>query len=92
MTIAQPLRTNLLGDQKAEDDKALLANFIETPEYRSIIESKDSCVVVGRRGTGKSAIFLKLQSHWTQGSKQNQIIAIAPEDDQTIYITTSYVL
>ena len=85
MTIAQPLRTNLLGDQKAEDDKALLANFIETPEYRSIIESKDSCVVVGRRGTGKSAIFLKLQSHWTQGSKQNQIIAIAPEDDQTIY-------
>jgi hypothetical protein len=85
MITTQPLRTNLLGDHKAEDDKNLLENFVETPEYRSIIESKDSCVVVGRRGTGKSAIFIKLQNQWLQGGKQNHIVAIAPEDNQTIY-------
>lgn len=78
------LRSSLLGEQTAENDgQLLLGNFVETPEYRSIIETKDSTVVVGRRGTGKSAMFAKLKDLW--GTQKNtNIIAVAPEDYQTI--------
>jgi hypothetical protein len=78
------IRASILGEQTAENDSQLLLNnFIETPEYRSVIETKDSTVVVGRRGTGKSAMFAKLANEWgTQ--KATNIIAIAPEDYQTI--------
>ncbi|QQC62782.1 P-loop ATPase, Sll1717 family [Paraburkholderia ginsengisoli] len=80
----KPLRASLLGEQTAENDaRLLLANFIETPEYRSILEAKDSTVVVGRRGTGKSAMFAKLQEFWGTQKAAN-VIAIAPEDFQTI--------
>ena len=80
----KPLRASLLGEQTAENDiKLLLPNYIETPEYRSVIETKDSTIVVGRRGTGKSAMFTKLQSFWG-GQKSSNVISIAPEDYQTI--------
>jgi len=78
------LRASLLGEQTAENDtKLLIPNFIETPEYRSIIETKDRTVVVGRRGTGKSAMFVKLNSFWG-AQKATNVILIAPEDYQTI--------
>lgn len=78
------LRASLLGEQTAENDKKLLLeNFIETPEYRSVIETKDSSVVVGRRGTGKSAMFAKLSEFWGSQKAAN-VIPIAPEDYQTI--------
>lgn len=78
------IRSSLLGEQTAEHDgKLLLANFIETPEYRLVIETKDSTVIVGRRGTGKSAMFSKLSDFW--GSQKNaHVVRIAPEDFQTI--------
>lgn len=82
--LRNPLRASLLGEQTAENDiKLLLPNFVETPEYRSIIETKDSTVVVGRRGTGKSAMFAKLQTFWG-AQKSSNAISIAPEDYQTI--------
>lgn len=78
------IRASMLGEQTAENDSQLLLNnFIETPEYRSVIETKDSTVVVGRRGTGKSAMFAKLANEWG-AQKATNIIAIAPEDYQTI--------
>ena len=64
------LRANPLGEQTAENDKNLLiSSFIETPEYRSLLESRDSTVVVGRRGTGKSAMYLKLAEVWGGAKK-----------------------
>lgn len=84
------LRASLLGEQTAENDlPLLLGNFIETPEYRSIIESKDSTVVVGRRGTGKSAMFAKLADLW-KSEKATHVIQIAPEDFQTITFRASF--
>lgn len=78
------IRANILGEQTAEyDKKFLLNNFIETPEYRSLLESGDSTVVVGRRGTGKSAMFIKLDEFWKE-QKNSHVITIAPEDFQTI--------
>jgi hypothetical protein len=82
--MTKSLRASLLGEQTAENDrKLLLPNFIETPEYRSIIETKDSTVVVGRRGTGKSAMYTKLSDFWGS-QKSAQVISVAPEDYQTI--------
>ncbi len=84
------LRASLLGEQTAENDLSLLlSNFIETPEYRSIIESKDSTVVVGRRGTGKSAMFAKLADLW-KTEKATHVIQIAPEDFQTITFRSAF--
>lgn len=78
------IRANILGEQTAEYDKKFLENnFIETPEYRSLLESRDSTVVVGRRGTGKSAMFIKLNDFWKE-QKNSHVITIAPEDFQTI--------
>ncbi|MDO9141628.1 MAG: ATP-binding protein [Methylobacter sp.] len=84
------LRSKLLGEQTAENDKSnLLLNFIETPEYRSVIENKDCSVVVGRRGTGKSAMFFKLQELWGK-EKCSYVISISPEDYQTIKFTSFF--
>ncbi|WP_310446159.1 P-loop ATPase, Sll1717 family [Thiobacillus sp.] len=78
------IRANTLGEQTAENDGVLLAeNFVETPEYRSILETRDRCVVVGRRGTGKSAMVWGLQRFWSV-QKSTHVIKIAPEDYQTI--------
>ena len=84
VTIEKKLRATPLGEQTAENDTVLLiSNFIETPEYRSVLESGDSTVVVGRRGTGKSAMYLRLAKFW-EGDKSNHVIKISPEDYQTI--------
>jgi len=78
------IRASLLGDQIAENDNLNLdINFIETSAYRTLIESKDATVVIGRRGTGKSAIFYKLNEVWR--SQKNYTIAISPEDQETIF-------
>lgn len=59
----QKLRASLLGEQSAEHDHAqLIGNYIETQEYRSVLETRDSTVIVGRRGTGKSAMFYRFES------------------------------
>jgi hypothetical protein len=78
------LRASLLGEQSAEHDHALLlGNYIETQEYRSVLETRDSTVIVGRRGTGKSAMFYKLSEFWGS-QKGNRVITISPDDYQTI--------
>lgn len=48
---------NKLGDIRAESDlKMLDAAFVETPEYKGVVETRDFNFIVGRRGSGKSAI------------------------------------
>ena len=61
----------------------LKAAFYESPDYKSLIESGDRTVVVGRRGTGKSALFYRLKRHW-QEAASTSVITIAPEDYETI--------
>jgi hypothetical protein len=52
------MKTNPLGDIRAENDYVMLDQvFYETPDYRSLIEDHTRRIVVGRRGTGKSALF-----------------------------------
>lgn len=78
------VRTNPLGDTTAENDDKMLSNaFIETPDFRTLIESDDRTVVVGRRGTGKSALFINLKKHWIK-DKKVITLTFSPEDTEII--------
>lgn len=84
MPDSSKLRANILGDLRAEADTAMLDHaFVETPDYRTLLESSDRTVVVGRRGTGKSALMYQLTKYWN-GLKGTAVITIAPEEDQVI--------
>lgn len=75
---------NPLGDIRAEADHAMLSKaFYETPDYLSLLESDDKVVVVGRRGTGKSAITYRLQKQWGD-SKNAVLVLVAPEEHHTL--------
>jgi len=79
-------KANLLGDVRAEQDTAMLdAAFCETPDYRTLIESFDRSIVVGRRGTGKSALCYKLGKYWNALEK-TVVIEVSPDEDQIIAI------
>lgn len=78
------LKAISLGVLRAEDDTEMLRNaFIETADYRTLIETSDRVIVVGRRGTGKSALTSQLQKHW-QGVDTANIIRIIPKEHQII--------
>lgn len=77
-------KANPLGDTTAENDNRMLSDaFIETPDFRTLIESDDRTVVVGRRGTGKSALFLHLKKHWEK-EKKIIMLSFSPEDTEII--------
>ncbi|VVO18471.1 hypothetical protein PS718_04016 [Pseudomonas fluorescens] len=77
-------RTNPLGDTTAENDEKMLSSaFIETPDFRTLVESDDRTVVVGRRGTGKSALFINLKKHWAK-DKKVITLTFSPEDTEII--------
>ena len=79
-----PMRPNALGDTTAENDSAMLRDaFVATADFRSLIESDDRTVVIGRRGTGKSALYLALNKHW-EADKKAIVIAFSPEDSEVI--------
>ena len=75
-----------LGDVRAEEDTEMLKKaFVETDDYRTLIERNERCIVVGRRGTGKSALALKLAER--QEEEQNAIlITIAGDEEENIGI------
>lgn len=79
---AQPsvITANVLGQYQAEADGYMLERaFVETPEYRTLVAADYCTVVVGRRGTGKSACFVKLRQHF-QRSRNTLTIDIAPDE------------
>ena len=75
-----------LGDVRAEEDAHMLKRaFVETADYRTLIERKERCIVVGRRGTGKSALALKLAER--QRDEDGAIlITIAGDEEENIGI------
>jgi hypothetical protein len=53
--------------------------FFETPEYKSLTVGLDHTTTVGRRGTGKSALFYRLGKFWTADDKLI-LLKLAPEE------------
>ncbi|WP_323101000.1 P-loop ATPase, Sll1717 family [Klebsiella variicola] len=77
-------KSNPFGDTTAENDKKMLSSaFIETADFRTLIETDDRTIVVGRRGTGKSALFIQLNEHWKK-DKKILILSFSPDDTQII--------
>lgn len=68
---------NLLGAAQAEADQFMLLHaFIETPDYQALLHTTDYNYVVGRRGTGKSAIYQRLREDF---ANDTGVILIAEE-------------
>lgn len=73
-----------LGDVRAENDQKMLERaFFASPDYRTLIESDQKLIVVGRRGTGKSALFLKLSENLSKQPK-HQVVKIAPDEHEVL--------
>lgn len=78
-------KINLFGDVRAEHDHEMLdRSFHESQNYRTLFESRDRFIVVGRRGTGKSALTYRLSKDWT--ARKFSTIVIAPTEEQVIGI------
>ncbi len=57
--------------------------FLETADYRTLVETSDRMIVVGRRGTGKSAMALQLRAFLDRDA-DTAVVTIVPEEHQTI--------
>ena len=54
---------NKLGSARAEADTRMLDGaFVETSDYLALKDTDDFNFIVGRRGTGKTALYLRLKS------------------------------
>lgn len=77
---------NILGAARAEADSAMLSRaFIETADYRALIETRDFNYVVGRRGTGKSALFSRVKEHF-KNQQHYFLLAAKPEEFETLQL------
>ena len=75
---------NVLGDLRAEHDHNMLGlAFYKSPDYRSLIESGDLPIIVGRRGTGKSALFYQVKKQF-KADENCVIIEINPEEHEML--------
>ncbi len=81
---------NILGSVRAENDTAMLARaFVETAEYRALIETQDFNFVVGRRGTGKSALFDRVNEHFQRHGKVF-LYAARPQEYEALALQQSF--
>ncbi len=71
---------NVLGDVRAEHDHGMLdAAFYDWQDYKILAEGDDRFLVVGRRGTGKSALTYKLKKEWQ--AQKNFVVVVAPNEE-----------
>lgn len=71
------LRRLKLGSPAAERDKALVEYFVESESFRRL-RGGERCIVLGNRGSGKSAIFQMIAHE--ERNKGSIVLALAPED------------
>ncbi len=82
--IKKTLLGNVLGAPRAEADTAMLSRaFIETADYHALVETSDFNYVVGRRGTGKSALFSRVTDQ-LKAEPQNLVLATKPQEFETL--------
>ncbi|WP_343123210.1 hypothetical protein, partial [Luteimonas sp. FCS-9] len=76
-------RPNAFGEVRAElDHNALDLAFFEWRDYKTLFESTDRFIVVGRRGAGKSALTYQLKKVWS--GRKFPLILVAPNEDELI--------
>src|SRR5438067_2382777 len=85
------VQSNPLGDLRAEADHRMLdAAFIETPDYKTLVAGAARSIVVGRRGTGKSALLIRLAKHW-RADENTKLVVFTPEEDQILGLRALFV-
>lgn len=72
---------NLLGAPRAEADTLLSRAFVETPDFQALTSTRDFNFVVGRRGTGKSALFQMTRAHFSTRRSTIVLSEIPPEHE-----------
>lgn len=71
------------GDPAAENEQDQLSTyFLETEEFRSTLEGKTN-LVIGRKGSGKSAIFYQVRDR-VRSIRKNIVVDLNPEGYQLI--------
>jgi hypothetical protein len=71
---------NIFGSPRAEADGKMLDHaFVRTQDYEVLTNTRDFNYVVGRRGTGKSALYLKLIEH-IRSEKKGYVFSYVPKD------------
>ena len=70
-----------LGDPRAEKDVLLDSAFIQTAEYQVLLQQRSGYVVVGRRGTGKSALFKELKLAFDE-QRNHRVITLEPDGNE----------
>ncbi|WP_407112407.1 P-loop ATPase, Sll1717 family [Bradyrhizobium sp. LMG 9283] len=71
------------GDPVAENEAAALADhFLETDAYRRTLGGEAN-VLVGRKGSGKTAVFLQVRDR-TRARKENIVIDLIPDGHQLV--------
>ena len=75
---------NLLGAPRAETDDAMLKDaFLQTADYAALTQTKDRHFIVGRRGTGKSALFTKTTEYYRAASR-TLVLSDQPSEHEAI--------
>lgn len=75
---------NVLGSGRAESDSEMLTKaFVETADYRALVYTRDFNHVVGRRGTGKSALFQKTKDFFAT-DQSTFLVASTPKEHETL--------
>lgn len=70
-----------LGNTAAENEFRRLSDyFVETPAYRSAMDGHGR-IVIGRKGSGKTAIFMEMGERLSQG-RRNLVLTLRPEGYQ----------
>lgn len=76
-----------LGDLAAENEiLALRRYFIKTPQYLQARQGH-ARIIVGRKGSGKTAIFYSLRNHFVK-NKNNLVVDLKPEGHQLVKLKT----
>lgn len=84
----RPFQSNILeqlncGDPVAENEASSLSEmFLETDAYRRTLDGEAN-VLVGRKGSGKTAVFLQVRDR-SRFYKENIVIDLIPEGHQLI--------
>jgi hypothetical protein len=77
------LETVNCGDPTAENEAASLYEyFLQTEQYRLTLRGELN-VILGRKGSGKTAIFLQVRDN-TRVKKENIVVDLAPENYQLL--------
>ncbi|HEY3445779.1 MAG TPA: 5'-methylthioadenosine/S-adenosylhomocysteine nucleosidase [Myxococcales bacterium] len=87
--ICPPRATNLLGEARAEADKKMLAQaYFETADYRAITGTESFQYVVGRRGTGKSALYQRAVEQFSS-DKSVRLVAEKPSEHDILVLQSA---